>query len=187
MALRPDKLSFTIFLGALAALPPLSIDMGLPALPQVEAQLWASASEVTQTLSLFLLGFATGPLLLGPLSDRFGRRPILLLGLLIFALGGIGSALSTDIRMLLAFRLVQGIGAGAGGTLPFAIMRDLFDGKQARLRMSAVTLVLGHAAPQARRHPGGGRGGSGLTGKLDGGLPGSARRLLPPRRVVSPT
>ena len=143
MALQSNRLTFTIFLGALAALPPLSIDMGLPAFPQVEAQLGASASQVTQTLSLFLLGFATGPLLLGPLSDRFGRRPILLLGLVIFTLGGIGSALSGNIGLLLACRLVQGIGAGAGGSLPFAIVRDLFEGKQARMRMSAVTLVLG--------------------------------------------
>jgi multidrug resistance protein len=143
MAIQPAKLSFTIFLGALAALPPLSIDMGLPAFPQVEAQLGASASEVTQTLSLFLLGFATGPLLLGPLSDRFGRRPILLTGLVIFVLAGLGCALATDLRMLLGFRLLQGIGAGAGATLPFAIVRDLFDGVQARMRMSAVTLVLG--------------------------------------------
>jgi len=143
MALRPENLNFTIFLGGLAALPPLSIDMGLPAFPQVQAELGASASEVTQTLSLFLFGFASGPLLLGPLSDRFGRRPVLLVGLLIFILAAIGCALSSDTSMLLVFRLIQGIGAGAGATLPFAIVRDLFNGKQARMRMSAVTLVLG--------------------------------------------
>lgn len=143
MALQPKTLSFTLFLGAIAALPPLSIDMGLPAFPQVESQFGASASDVTLTLSIFLLGFATGPLLLGPLSDRFGRRPILLAGLLLFALAGLGCALSSSMNMLLAFRLLQGIGAGVGGTLPFAIVRDLFEGVQARMRMSAVTVVLG--------------------------------------------
>ncbi|RZA11406.1 MAG: MFS transporter, partial [Proteobacteria bacterium] len=81
--------------------------------------------------------------LLGPLSDRFGRRPVLLGGLATFALAGIACALSTNMTMLLVFRLIQGIGAGAGGTLPFAIIRDLFDGMKAKTRMSAVTVVLG--------------------------------------------
>ncbi|UPG72555.1 multidrug effflux MFS transporter [Roseomonas gilardii subsp. gilardii] len=143
MAFRHKGLAFTVFLGALSALPPLSIDMGLPGFPALEADLGATPSEATQTLSIFLLGFACGPLLLGPLSDRFGRRPVLLAGLLIFALAGFGCALAGSPGTLLFWRLVQGIGAGAGATLPFAIVRDLFDGTEARLRMSYVTLVLG--------------------------------------------
>jgi DHA1 family bicyclomycin/chloramphenicol resistance-like MFS transporter len=143
LALRHKGLAFTVFLGALSALPPLSIDMGLPGFPALEADLGATPSQATQTLSVFLLGFACGPLLLGPLSDRFGRRPVLLAGLLVFALAGLGCVLAGSPGMLLFWRLVQGIGAGAGATLPFAIVRDLFDGPEARVRMSYVTLVLG--------------------------------------------
>jgi DHA1 family bicyclomycin/chloramphenicol resistance-like MFS transporter len=141
--MRHGNFGFTLFLGALAALPPLSIDMGLPGFPGLQAELGASASEATQTLSLFLLGFACGPIVLGPLSDRFGRRPVLLGGLLVFTLAGLGCALAGSTGMLLFCRLVQGIGAGAGATMPFAIVRDLFEGVQARTRISAVTLVLG--------------------------------------------
>ncbi|MCQ4162717.1 multidrug effflux MFS transporter [Roseomonas sp. GC11] len=142
MAIRPSSTAFTLLLGALAALPPLSIDMGLPGFPALEAELGASPSEAAQTLSLFLLGFATGPLLLGPASDRFGRRPVLLAGLVVYLLGGLACTLAGSTPLLLAGRLVQGIGAGAGATLPFAILRDLFEGHEARLRMTGVTMVL---------------------------------------------
>lgn len=142
-SLNPATTAFILFLGALAALPPLSIDMGLPGLGQVQESLHATANQATMTLSLFLLGFAIAPLVLGPLSDRFGRRPILLWGLAVFTLAGLGCALAPTIGSLLGFRVIQGIGAGAGAMLPVVIVRDLFSGAQARARMSYVTLVLG--------------------------------------------
>jgi DHA1 family bicyclomycin/chloramphenicol resistance-like MFS transporter len=86
--LSPASLGFTIFLGALAAMPPLSIDMALPALVPIAHALGASASLVGLTLSLFMAGFAIGPLIYGPAADRFGRRPVLLAGLVLFTLAG---------------------------------------------------------------------------------------------------
>jgi DHA1 family bicyclomycin/chloramphenicol resistance-like MFS transporter len=83
------------------------------------------------TLSLFLAGFAVAPVAGGPLSDRFGRRPVLLGGCLIFAIAAIGSTFASTIELLLFFRLLQGIGAGGAAVLSMALIRDLFEGNEA--------------------------------------------------------
>lgn len=145
MAIRHQTQWFVVFLGALAGLPPLSIDIGVPGFPDMQADLGVGAREAAQTLSLFLLGFAIGPLLLGPMADNLGRRSMLMLGLLIFALASIGCALAGSIETMMLARLLQGVGAGAGGTFPFVIVRDLFDETQARVRISAITVVLSMA------------------------------------------
>ena len=142
MPISRQSVAFILLLGALAALPPLAIDMGLPALPDLEQSLGASSTLAGMTLSVFLFGFAAGPLVLGPLSDQWGRRPILLGGLVLFTLAGALCMLAPSIAWLLAARLLQGVGAGAGAVLPIAIVRDLFQGVEARMRLSYVTLVL---------------------------------------------
>jgi DHA1 family bicyclomycin/chloramphenicol resistance-like MFS transporter len=146
MRLRPDSVAFIILLSALGGLTPLSIDMGLPALGAIGHSLRVSPASAALTLSLFLVGFAFGPVVLGPLSDRFGRRPILLAGCVLFAVAGIGCALAFSLPVLLFWRLLEGIGAGAGSTLSVAIVRDLFDGATARARLSYVATV-GSIAP----------------------------------------
>jgi DHA1 family bicyclomycin/chloramphenicol resistance-like MFS transporter len=142
MRVRPESFAFTLLLGALAALPPLSIDMGLPAFAALERELGASAAGAGLTLSVFLAGFACGQLVLGPLSDRFGRRPVLLGGLAIYAVTGGLCAAAPSIATLIAFRLIAGAAAAAGTVLTFAIVRDLFSGAAARTRLSHVTMVL---------------------------------------------
>lgn len=142
MRIRPHSLSFTILLGMLAALPPLSIDMGLPAFPAIGASLNASSGSVGLTLSLFMAGFAIAQLLFGPLSDRYGRKPILLIGCGLFALAGLACATAPSINTLIAWRLVQGAGAGAGMVVTLATVRDLFDGGAARAQLSYVNLVM---------------------------------------------
>lgn len=141
-ALRRDSWAFMAFLGLLAGVPPLSIDMGIPGFPAMQADLSTDAAGAALTMSLFLIGFAIGPLVLGPLADSIGRRPVLILGMAIFALAGLGCALAPTIGAMQAARFVQGIGAGAGGTLPFVIVRDLFSERDARVRMSVITTVL---------------------------------------------
>ncbi|HEY1942776.1 MAG TPA: multidrug effflux MFS transporter [Roseiarcus sp.] len=146
MALRPHSLGFTLLIAALAALPPLSIDMSLPAADRIGAALDAPASQTGLTLSLFMLGFALAQLGFGPLSDRFGRRAPLLAACALFAGSGFFCAFAGAIHTLLVWRFVEGAGAGGASVLAFAIVRDLFEGAQARARMATISAVM-TAAP----------------------------------------
>ncbi len=132
---------FALFLGALAALPPISIDMALPALGPIAHTLNVAPGTAQLTLSIFMAGFALSPIAYGPFSDRYGRRPMLLLGLLLFTLGGFACAVSGTLNLLLLARFVQGAGAGSGMTLAMAMVRDLFVGKQAQGRLAVITVV----------------------------------------------
>ena len=142
MIIRPQSVGFTFLLGALAALPPLSIDMGLPAFPALEHDLGTSAPGAGLTLSLFMAGFSMSQLVLGPLSDRLGRRPVLLAGLLLYAVAGLLCAAAPTITALIGLRLVEGACAASGTVMAFAMTRDLFGGAAARQRLSYVAMVL---------------------------------------------
>jgi MFS transporter, DHA1 family, multidrug resistance protein len=146
MPLRPHTFSFTLLIAALAALPPLSIDMSLPATDRIGAALQAPASLTGLTLSLFMVGFALAQLGVGPLSDRFGRRVPLIATCALFAASGIFCAFSSGIGMLLVWRFFQGAGAGGATVLAFAMVRDLFEGAAARSRMATISAVM-TAAP----------------------------------------
>lgn len=137
---------FMLLIGLITILPPLAIDMGLPALGAIGQALGHNAADATLTLSFFMLGFAVSPLAYGPLSDRFGRRPVILWAVALFAVGGIGCTLAGSLPNLLFWRLVQGAGAGASLTLPLAIVRDLFDGAEGRTKLSHM-IVLTIMAP----------------------------------------
>jgi len=139
--LNPESVLFAVFLGALAAFPPISIDLALPALVEIERGLGSTGSQAGLTLSLFMAGFAAGPVVYGPLSDSRGRKPVLLLGLVLFTAGGIASALAPSIYALLGARLLQGLGAGAGMTIAMAMVRDLFAGAAMQRRLAAITVV----------------------------------------------
>ena len=115
-----------MLLTTLVALGPLSTDLYLPALPAL-AQVFASdAAHVQLTLSVFLAGFACGQLFYGPFSDRFGRRPLLLGGLMVYCAGSLGCVFAASIKMLVAARFVQALGACAGPVLGRAVVRDLW-------------------------------------------------------------
>jgi DHA1 family bicyclomycin/chloramphenicol resistance-like MFS transporter len=137
---------FALFLGALAALPPISIDMALPALGPIAQTLHVTPGLAQLTLSFFMAGFALSPIAYGPLSDRYGRRPMLTLGLALFTLGGLACAVSGSLNTLLLARFIQGAGAGSGMTLAMAMVRDLFAGKKAQGRLAVITVVT-NAAP----------------------------------------
>ena len=138
MKFKPGSLGFTLLLATLSALPPLSIDLYLSTLSVLGQSFHCSPSSVGLSISVFLGSFACSQLLSGPLSDRFGRRPVGIIGCLLFAISGIGCTLANSISAFLFWRLVQGVGAGAANVLAFAIIRDVFTGNAARSQFAFV-------------------------------------------------
>lgn len=111
-------------------------------MPQLRRVFDAGVASAQLTLSLFLAGFAVGQLVCGPLSDRLGRRPLLLGGLALFTLAGLACAASASIFQLVAFRFVQGMGASVGPILARAIVRDRFEGREASAMLSQITQIM---------------------------------------------
>jgi len=130
-----------IVLGLLSAVGPFAIDMYLPALPAIAADLHATTSATQMTLIAFFIAFGLCQIAYGPLSDVYGRKVPLYGGLACFIAGSIGCALAPDVGWLIAFRFTQGIGAAAMGVIPRAIIRDLHTGPEATRLMSLVMLV----------------------------------------------
>jgi DHA1 family bicyclomycin/chloramphenicol resistance-like MFS transporter len=143
--LRPHSLPFTLLLGALATLASFATDMGLPVLAETGASLGVAAGRAALTMSVFMAGFALGPLVFGPVSDHVGRRPVLLGGVAMFTVFGALGAFSRSFSALLLWRLLMGIGAGSCQVLIVAIVRDLFTGVEARVKQSYVNLAAGIA------------------------------------------
>ncbi|AFC86301.1 multidrug effflux MFS transporter [Frateuria aurantia] len=139
--LRSPSLGLSVVLGLLSAIGPFAIDMYLPALPAIGNWFHSSSSWVQASLGVFFLCFGASQLLYGPWSDRVGRKPPLLAGLLIFLVGSIGCALAPSIGLLIAFRCLQGLGAGAMSVIPRAVVRDLFTGVDAARMMARLMVV----------------------------------------------
>lgn len=139
--IRPESAGFTVLLGALAAFGPIAIDLAQPAIAPIARSLNAAPNTITLTLSFFMAGAMAGPLLFGPLSDRIGRKPVVMIGCLVYALASLGCAASTSAGVFLGLRLLQGAAAGAGNVASIAMVRDLFKGDLARARLSYVSLV----------------------------------------------
>lgn len=135
-----------LLLGGLSAIPPMAVDMYLPAFPVIAKNLGASEDHVQFSLMTFFAGLMLGQLFYGPLSDRFGRKPLIYLGLVAFAIASLGCVFAADARQLSILRFVQGVGGSIGMVVSLAIVRDLYTGKQAARLLSLVVLVLG-AAP----------------------------------------
>jgi DHA1 family bicyclomycin/chloramphenicol resistance-like MFS transporter len=122
---RPNGLVVTALLTALVALGPMSTDLYLPSLPGLLRHFDADIAEVQLTLSVFLVGLAVGQLVYGPLSDRFGRRPVLLAGLILYVVASAICALAPSVPTLIAARLLQATGACAGPVVCRAVVRDV--------------------------------------------------------------
>jgi DHA1 family bicyclomycin/chloramphenicol resistance-like MFS transporter len=129
-------------LGLLAAIGPFAIDMYLPALPTIAADLGASTAATQMTLMAFFIAFGVCQIVYGPVSDMIGRKRPLYFGLAVFTLGSIGCALAPSVEWLIAFRFIQGIGAASVMVIPRAVIRDLHTGIEATQLMSLVMLVL---------------------------------------------
>jgi MFS transporter, DHA1 family, multidrug resistance protein len=143
---RPRTARTALTLGAFVALGPLTIDMYLPALPTIATELETTSAAVQLTLTGTLIGLALGQLVLGPLSDRFGRRRPLLAGTALHVVASLLVLVAPDITVLGVLRLLQGVGTAAGSVIAIAVVRDLFDGRAAATMLSRLFLVIG-AAP----------------------------------------
>ncbi len=130
-----------LMLAALAMLGPFSVDTYLPAFPAIEQALAATPIEVQQTLSFYMLAFAVMTLWHGALSDTFGRRNTILIALIIFAIATLGCLLAPTIESLWAFRILQGLSAGAGTVIGRAIIRDLYVGAPAEKLLALVMMI----------------------------------------------
>src|SRR6476646_327805 len=137
--------ALAVLLACLGMLGPFSIDTYLPAFTGIAKAIGASPVEMQQTLSAYLFGFAIMNLFHGALSDSFGRRPVVLVGLVVFTLASVGCALSQHIGQLVFFRALQGMSAGAGIVISRAVIRDMFPPSDAQRVMSQVTIYFGVA------------------------------------------
>ena len=135
----------TVLLSVLLGFASISTDLYLPAMPSMGAQLGASQGQLELTVSGYLMGFALGQLFWGPVSDRFGRKVPLMLGVAIFVIGAAGCALSMDANQLIAARVVQALGASAAVVLGRAMVRDLFHRDDAARMLSTLMLIMGVA------------------------------------------
>lgn len=140
-----SKFRLALILGALAMLGPFSIDTIFPAFAVMQGDLHVDKVAMQQTISMYLLGYACMSLLHGPLSDALGRKPVILAGIVVFALASAGCAVSTSMPMMLGFRVLQGLSAGVGLIVGRAIVRDALDGDDAQRLMSHISMIFGVA------------------------------------------
>ncbi|WP_028025658.1 Bcr/CflA family multidrug efflux MFS transporter [Enterovibrio calviensis] len=139
-----QELTFLLILvlGAIAALTPLAIDMYLPAMPDIARELDVAPGLVQRTLAAYTAGFALGQLIHGPISDSYGRRPVLIVGVILFLIGAVVSANANDIETLTYVRAAQGFCGAAAAVVIQALVRDMFDKEDFARTMSFITLVM---------------------------------------------
>ena len=142
MRIHPDSFVFTLLLGLLSSLPTFGIDMILPSLSATGADLGAAPADVGLTMSVYLLGLGAALLVYGPVSDRFGRKPVVVFGCALVIIASVGCIFARSLPQLLLFRALQGAGASGPGMAAVTIVSDLFDGPAARAKMSNVVLAI---------------------------------------------
>ncbi len=140
--LRPGTFALTALLAGLSAVGPLTTDMYLPSLPDIARLLDATTAQGQLTISSYLVGFAVGQIVYGPVSDRHGRKPVLLGAVALYGVASLGCALSSSIDMLIAARFVQALGGSGGIVLARAIVRDLYAGSRAGRELSVIGAVM---------------------------------------------
>jgi MFS transporter, DHA1 family, multidrug resistance protein len=143
--LKRDQPAMTVLLGALIAIAPLAMDIYLASMPSMTRALSATPEQVQLTLSLYMYCWGATQIFVGPLTDRFGRKPALIAGLLLFVAASIACAAARTIEMLIAARVAQSIGMATVAVVPRAIVRDLYAGEHAARILSLMGIVLGIA------------------------------------------
>lgn len=130
-----------ILLSALVAFGPLSIDMYLPSLPSIALDLNTNVAAVQKTITIFLIGFSVGMLVYGPLSDRYGRKRLLMIGMLIYVFATLGCIFAHQIEHLQIFRLLQALGGASASVLSRALVRDLFSNAEIPKILSVMHII----------------------------------------------
>ena len=141
IAIKPGWYVLAV-LSMLMGFASISTDLYLPAMPLMAQSLAADTGMIELTISGYLIGFSLGQLLWGPISDRYGRRPSVAAGLVLFVIGSAGCALATSAQFLIAWRVVQAVGACAGVALSRAMVRDLYQGNRAAQMLSTLITVM---------------------------------------------
>lgn len=139
---KRQNLRTLVVLAILLGFASISTDLFLPALPTMQAELGSREGALHFVISAYLLGFAFGQLGWGPISDRYGRRGPIAVGVLIFVIGSAGCALSTSAGEIIGWRIIQALGASAGVALARAMIRDLYDRDQAARTLSTLMTVM---------------------------------------------
>jgi DHA1 family bicyclomycin/chloramphenicol resistance-like MFS transporter len=140
--LRPGTFALTALLAGLSAVGPLTTDMYLPSLPDIARHLDASTAQVQLTISAYLIGFAGGQIGYGPISDRHGRKPVLLAAIALYCAASLACALAPSIELLIAARFAQALGGSGGIVLARAMVRDLYSGSRAGRELSVIGAVM---------------------------------------------
>lgn len=143
--LVPTSVAFTLYLSAAVALGPLSTDMYLPIFPMLAAVFHATAADVQLTLSIFTFSIGGCQLIYGPITDRFGRKPVIVIGLLIYIFASFACLYAVDINQLIFLRFLQAFGVCAAIVIPRAMVRDLYPREQAARQLSRMGTIMGLA------------------------------------------
>ena len=143
--LRPDTFALTALLAFLTSFGPLSVDLYLPSMPAIAAALAAPPAHVQLTISLYLVGFAIGQVVHGPISDRIGRKPIIVLSFVLYCAATLICLLSTSIAMLIAGRFLQALGVSGSIVAVRAVVRDMYEGVRAGRQLSSMGVLMGFA------------------------------------------
>lgn len=139
---RPGTIALTVLLAVLTGIGPFTTDMYLPSLPDIARALNASTAQTQLTISAYLIGFAVGQVIYGPIADRHGRKPVLLAALAIYCAATLLASLAPSIEVLIFARAIQGIGGSGGIVLSRAVVRDLYSGARAGREMSVIGAVM---------------------------------------------
>ncbi len=145
MRLNPNSFGMTLLLAFMSAMGPISTDLYVPALPQLAVDLATTPGRVQWTMSAYLIGFACGQIFYGPMADKYGRKPVLLLGLGIYLFACVVSGFSPTIETLTGARFLQGIGGAGPVIVARAIVRDLYSGARAGQQLALMATIMGLA------------------------------------------
>jgi len=143
--LRPDTFALTALLAFLTSFGPMSVDLYVPSMPAIAVALAAPPAHVQLTISLYLVGLAIGQIIYGPISDRLGRKPIIVLSFALYCAATLICFASTSIGMLIAGRFLQALGVSGSIVVVRAVVRDLYEGARAGRQLSSMGMLMGFA------------------------------------------